>query len=444
MASLEEEIDPRIAVILVWAIFFFVFIILPSVCIRLGCCSNVDIDDIPEYELSRHGVDGVDDDPEFASRLDRYNMFSPAQNRHRIDKLRSEGIKRYVGRFSILLEKGHMMCLNENGEAIEPADTVGSLSYDGTCFERDEECQDPPRCDASNMEKDEEVGSQKEEQEGSSSDFKEIGVIHTIMAPTGQLGIELTMAVTGLTEVSSIREDSPLSGKLEVGDTIIAIEDEDVKQCPPSDIFVLLMLMREASNAQRKITILRGGINNMEDGASNSAGSSNDRYTHVQIPFPGCDIDGLKLKEESIPVGGKSINNWRFPFVQKKIQVNDIQEPQEEEAEIGDTNNDDNVMRTDVQRNVPHFCAVCLGEYAISETISWSSNPHCTHVFHQECIIKWLNTLGRKMTKYHRFGDDPSVLQLLNYKLECPCCRQDFISRSALVDEGCCGDENDV
>ena len=57
-----------------------------------------------------------------------------------------------------------MMCLNENGKAIEPADTVtvGSLSYDGTCFERDEECQDPPRCDDSIIwKKDEEVGSQK-------------------------------------------------------------------------------------------------------------------------------------------------------------------------------------------------------------------------------------------------------------------------------------------
>ena len=32
-----------------------------------------------------------------------------------------------------------------------------------------------------------------------------------------------------------------------MGDTIIAIEDEDVKQCPPSDIFVSLMLMSEAS-----------------------------------------------------------------------------------------------------------------------------------------------------------------------------------------------------
>ena len=123
--------------------------ILPSV------CSNVDIGDIPEYcELPRHRVDGIDDDPEFASRLDRYNnmyMFSPAQNRHRIDRLRSKGITRYLGRFSILLEKGHMMCLNENGKAIEQADTVtvGSLSYDGTCFERDEECQDPPRCDDS-------------------------------------------------------------------------------------------------------------------------------------------------------------------------------------------------------------------------------------------------------------------------------------------------------
>mmetsp|Transcript_13471 Transcript_13471/g.29260 ORF Transcript_13471/g.29260 Transcript_13471/m.29260 type:complete len:451 (-) Transcript_13471:72-1424(-) len=450
MTSLEEVVDPRIAVVIVWAIFFFVFIILPSVCIRcLGCCSSVDID---IDGIPRDRGEGVEDDPGFAAGWYRY-MFLPAQNRLRIDELRSDVIRRYLGRFSIVLEKGHMMCLNENGEAIVSADTE-SISDDGTCLEKDEECQNPLERDDMASPDDyidyyddtaiEEAWSKKEEQ-GDSAEINEKGIeksmIH-IIAPAGQLGIELTGTGTaaGLTEVSLIREDSPLSGKIEVGDKIIAIEDEDVKHFPPGDIFVLLM--NKAANAQRKITILRGDIN-MENGASNKVDSSGNEYTHVRIPFPGYDFDGVKVKEKSIPVEGNNTSNWRFPFYQKKIQVSNQQEAQEKEAEIGDKN-DVNVRRKDEQRNVPHFCAICLGEYEISETISWASNSDCTHVFHQECVLKWLNTLGRKMSKYHRFSDDPSVLQLLNYKLECPCCRQDFISKLASVDEECCGDENNV
>ena len=37
---------------------------------------------------------------------------------------------------------------------------------------------------------------------------------------------------------------------------------------------------KKRDNAQRKFTVFRVGINNMEDGASTSVGSSNDRYTH--------------------------------------------------------------------------------------------------------------------------------------------------------------------
>ncbi len=32
--SLEEVVDPRISVLIVWAIFFFIFIVLSSLCIR--------------------------------------------------------------------------------------------------------------------------------------------------------------------------------------------------------------------------------------------------------------------------------------------------------------------------------------------------------------------------------------------------------------------------
>jgi hypothetical protein len=55
---------------------------------------------------------------------------------------------------------------------------------------------------------------------------------------------------------------------------------------------------------------------------------------------------------------------------------------------------------------VPNCCAICLGSYSVKETIVWSSNPDCQHVFHQECVVGWLVKM------------QPAT--------PCPCCRQEF------------------
>ena len=111
-------------------------------------------------------------------------------------------------------------------------------------------------------------------------------------------------------------------------------------------------------------------------------------YTHISIPCPGVDING----------------------------------------KFGDGSSDTSSM---VKREVPIFCAICLSEYEISDEICWSSNSNCTHVFHKECIFQWLVTLGRRGSKMQRFPDTPSEKKLLNYDLECPCCRQAYIVKSS-------------
>ena len=78
-------------------------------------------------------------------------------------------------------------------------------------------------------------------------------------------------------------------------------------------------------------------------------------------------------------------------------------------------------------RKAPMFCAVCLSEYEKGETISWSMNEHCTHVFHTYCVIEWFVANGRKQSSMQRFPDNPSKEKLLNYQLDCPCCRQSFV-----------------
>ena len=65
--------------------------------------------------------------------------------------------------------------------------------------------------------------------------------------------------------------------------------------------------------------------------------------------------------------------------------------------------------RMGTKRCVPAFCAVCLSSYKPGNTIVWSSNRECSHVFHEECIQQWLFKLPQR--------DGPI----------CPCCRRDFL-----------------
>jgi hypothetical protein len=89
-------------------------------------------------------------------------------------------------------------------------------------------------------------------------------------------------------------------------------------------------------------------------------------------------------------------------------------------------------------RQVPIFCSICLSEYELSQSICWSNNHQCTHVFHTECMIQWLVTLGRKQSLNKRFTRYPTDRDLVGfYELQCPCCRQEFV-RSDFIEKECC------
>lgn len=56
-------------------------------------------------------------------------------------------------------------------------------------------------------------------------------------------------------------------------------------------------------------------------------------------------------------------------------------------------------------RRVPAHCVVCLGVYEPGDTVIWSLNHSCHHVFHDDCILTWLSRGKRR----------------------CPCCRKKFV-----------------
>ena len=145
------------------------------------------------------------------------------------------------------------------------------------------------------------------------------------------------------------------------------------------------------------------------------------QYTHVLIPYPGHDIEGKNVHKVVVCVAEEK--------KQSKRRKSAVYREKEEKKEV--RANKDTVEVNDEMREVPIFCAICLTEYEISERVCWSSNSDCTHVFHEDCIVQWLISLGKTKSKMQSFSEIPSEAQLLNYQLECPCCRQDFISKSA-------------
>lgn len=187
------------------------------------------------------------------------------------------------------------------------------------------------------------------------------------------------------------------------------------------------------------------------------------QYTHILIPPPGHNFDGIDITT-LLPCTDKD-NNDEHNTTQKggnyfrlrlfggktKVVGNGAAA---KGVDIGDGGGDvdnSNILNSsstgihDDKRKskiCPNVCTICLMEYEPSERVSWSSNKECTHVFHEDCITHWLVSLGRTKSKMLRFSEEPTEAQLLNYELECPCCRQEFILSNNMELGRRRGDEN--
>ena len=88
-------------------------------------------------------------------------------------------------------------------------------------------------------------------------------------------------------------------------------------------------------------------------------------------------------------------------------------------------------------RRLPKMCAICLDEYHENEKVTWSSNPLCQDVFHQECILDWLVTNERA----NQLDVQRHRKEAKDAMLSCPCCRQNFMNVKSLGLEKAGGDE---
>ncbi|KAL9187544.1 hypothetical protein ACHAXT_001647 [Thalassiosira profunda] len=79
-------------------------------------------------------------------------------------------------------------------------------------------------------------------------------------------------------------------------------------------------------------------------------------------------------------------------------------------------------------------CAICHEAYQSSDRICWSSNAECTHAYHEECIVRWLVSLGWMKKVVPVLGEGKEGKKLLEYDLECPTCRREFVDKTLFED----------
>jgi hypothetical protein len=89
----------------------------------------------------------------------------------------------------------------------------------------------------------------------------------------------------------------------------------------------------------------------------------------------------------------------------------------------------------EVYREVPNGCAICLCAFDEKDSITWSSNASCNHVFHRDCILDWFVASGRKALQRQRRQEsrtgvvrlsDDALKRITSCPMLCPCCRQEF------------------
>ena len=190
-----------------------------------------------------------------------------------------------------------------------------------------------------------------------------------------------------------------------------------------------------------------GEENKEEEKEAEGGGKEEGQYTHVSIPQPGYNFDCedvVKLalesneneKDTATPVVDTPPTKKRFRFFRGK-EKEDSTAQEVELKEEPETAADTPITKVELaeeekekrRRSCLANCAVCLGEYEVGDRITWSSNPSCNHCFHEDCLVSWFVTLGKTKSRHQRFVREPTEAQLLNYDLECPCCRQEFVCR---------------
>ena len=76
-----------------------------------------------------------------------------------------------------------------------------------------------------------------------------------VFAPAGKLGVVIDTPNNGVPVVYNIKESCPIKDQLQVGDRLIAVDDEDVRNM--TAVMVSKLISQKSSNETRKFTVGR-------------------------------------------------------------------------------------------------------------------------------------------------------------------------------------------
>lgn len=79
-----------------------------------------------------------------------------------------------------------------------------------------------------------------------------------IFAPAGKLGVVIDTPDDGAPVVHAIKDSSVIADKLQVGDKLVAVDDEDVRTM--TAIKVSKLISRKSGNPSRKLSIIRSTL----------------------------------------------------------------------------------------------------------------------------------------------------------------------------------------
>lgn len=65
-----------------------------------------------------------------------------------------------------------------------------------------------------------------------------------------------------------------------------------------------------------------------------------------------------------------------------------LQDQDDEESKLG---GGESLIKLPDKRLVRNCCSICLASYGKGDTLVWSANQRCPHVFHFDCILRWLS-----------------------------------------------------
>lgn len=93
---------------------------------------------------------------------------------------------------------------------------------------------------------------------GAESQFRDSGVheqVLVIVAPAGKLGVVIDTPDDGAPVVHAVKDTSVIADQIQVGDKLVAVDDEDVRSM--TAIRVSKLISKKSNNPSRKLTIIR-------------------------------------------------------------------------------------------------------------------------------------------------------------------------------------------